>query len=556
MEKTQEKTQEKTTYKNQCNICAVETASFVRCNLCVEAACRDCITRYLLGTSQEIHCMFCRKQWTQEFAETNFTKKFVHTTLRKHYENLWLAKEKVYLPLAMEHLEEHRRELNRLTKRRTFIVRRNTIKKQLQEFVTDLDDISNRRKYNSHKEELFQVSYSIKQKYGFNKAMEYVIKSMQLYFVNCDIKDRDINEASSSKISKGAQSSLGITKAVVVRHCPVDGCRGFIMSGTLACGICAMKVCRHCNFALGKQQPEQDNENENQDKQDEKKHVCKKEDVESFNLIQKETKPCPKCGVRIYKTEGCDQMWCIKCHTTFSWRTGKVETGIVHNPHFYEWARRNNVNTRNPGDVPCGGLPQYLPRFLSMFRSKAIAQTNLEYNSFSSILRAANHIQAVEVRQNIAEPDNMMLRIKYLNNEIDEKEWKRQIFLRKRLYTKHKDLNEINTMFVAVCTDLFRRLERIGESCNENAQEQTHHELDLLLIEFSNLRDYYNATVRSFSEKYNKCAHRILLPNWNICNVVLRPTRRPKILNDKEPLCKDEKTPEHDADDETDWDEE
>jgi len=49
----------------------------------------------------------------------------------------------------------------------------------------------------------------------------------------------------------------------------------------------------------------------------------------------------------------CDQMWCTQCHTAFNWRTGRIES-VVHNPHYFEWLRRNgNAVPRNPGDIPC-----------------------------------------------------------------------------------------------------------------------------------------------------------------------------------------------------------
>ena len=90
-------------------------------------------------------------------------------------------------------------------------------------------------------------------------------------------------------------------------------------------------------------------------------HVCNPDALATARLIATDTKPCPKCGELITKVDGCDQMFCVMCHTPFCWRTGQVIThGAVHNPHYYEWQRQMN----GPGtaaaalqvNVPCGGL--------------------------------------------------------------------------------------------------------------------------------------------------------------------------------------------------------
>jgi len=78
----------------------------------------------------------------------------------------------------------------------------------------------------------------------------------------------------------------------------------------------------------------------------------KKIDIETTELIKKDSKNCPKCNISIMKTSGCDQMWCVSCHTTFDWKTLHIKTsGVIHNPEYYRYMRENGIAIpRNPGD--------------------------------------------------------------------------------------------------------------------------------------------------------------------------------------------------------------
>jgi hypothetical protein len=132
-----------------------------------------------------------------------------------------------------------------------------------------------------------------------------------------------------------------------IHNCPKDGCLGKLGDGG-RCGMCEHHFCLEC---MTEKDPG---------------HECKKDDVASVLELKKTTRPCPKCSILIYKTEGCDQMWCVKCHTTFSWKTGAISNGVVHNPHFY--SHRQEI-TRTPGDIPCGGLPNEVEIIMAIAKS-------------------------------------------------------------------------------------------------------------------------------------------------------------------------------------------
>ena len=130
------------------------------------------------------------------------------------------------------------------------------------------------------------------------------------------------------------------TRQKFIMSCQKEDCQGFL-STSYKCGVCSDFCCPHCLDVLG---PDKHIE-----------HTCKKEAVETATLIKNTTKPCPNCGERINKIDGCDQMWCTTCRTAFSWKTGNVQNGIVHNPHYFQYMRNvNNGNIpRQPGDNPC-----------------------------------------------------------------------------------------------------------------------------------------------------------------------------------------------------------
>jgi hypothetical protein len=121
-----------------------------------------------------------------------------------------------------------------------------------------------------------------------------------------------------------------------VRACPADGCRGFLNS-KFNCGLCDTNVCRKCNEIIVNSDTE---------------HKCSEENIATVKLLEKDTRPCPKCAANIFKIDGCDQMWCVQCHTAFSWKTGNIETKI-HNPHYYDWKRKNGG--LEPIREPIGG---------------------------------------------------------------------------------------------------------------------------------------------------------------------------------------------------------
>ena len=256
-----------------------------------------------------------------------------------------------------------------------------------------------------------------------------------------------------------------------IRKCPVDECRGFL-STRWKCDVCDNHICAECNEIKGEE------------------HVCDQSAVETMKLLKKDTKPCPSCGTMIFKISGCAQMWCPSCHSAFDWNTMRIETGIVHNPHFYDFQRQNGGLARNPHDVPCGGLPDIM-EIQRMFRgvNRFTRPTDPNGATLFNIHRLVVHINNVE---NIPEePANTMdLRVGYLMKELEEDEFKKKLQQLEKRREKKRDIRNILTMFSQTCSEIFRQL--IAEP------EKVADFIKILV----NLKTYTNETFANIQKRY------------------------------------------------------
>ena len=239
--------------------------------------------------------------------------------------------------------------------------------------------------------------------------------------------------------------------------CPVEACRGFV-DATFTCGTCRAEFCAHCHEpAVGR-------------------HSCNPDTVATVASIRKETRPCPRCKVPIFKISGCSQMFCTAedCHTVFDWETGHIVTGHVHNPHYFEHLRSNAVTPnqdrmRRLQDhlqrAACGGYSlDHIPQdvFSDMVGSVDRPESDIAAEVYQRVMHfmfvIRNHLSENQVR------GNMDLRVRYLFGEISEEQWKHTLLHRLKLSLKihaHRDLVE---SAVLVYTDLFYML--VGKKCS------------------------------------------------------------------------------------------
>lgn len=185
--------------------------------------------------------------------------------------------------------------------------------------------------------------------------MPYALNVNERNIVNSKIKDKrsrinelksqinvlqdEINNLSSKRVILEEEYGHNFTSVTLgttvlqkfIMPCQTPECRG-MLSHTYKCDLCNNYTCNHCFELKGEN------------------HTCNPDSVATATAIRQDTRPCPSCGERISKIDGCDQMWCIKCKTAFSWKTGAIETKAIHNPHYFEWMREHGLEQMNRCD--------------------------------------------------------------------------------------------------------------------------------------------------------------------------------------------------------------
>jgi hypothetical protein len=221
----------------------------------------------------------------------------------------------------------------------------------------------------------------------------------------------------------------------VMSPCPQANCRGFV-ENTMKCGICSIRVCHQCHDI------------------DSDDHKCSPENMVSLQLMEKETKRCPNCLVRIFKVSGCDQMWCTYCNIAFDWKTGEKIRGIIHNPHYYEYVEKNSLARQ------CDENQVNFPSESEIRRTldEVGCSTEMRYQIIEVYRYMIYHHQVILNRlPTRMDPDgNLDLRIRYLTNEINEEDFKIKLQRRHKDNEKKIEYRDISETYVYLVNDVFR----------------------------------------------------------------------------------------------------
>jgi len=531
----------------------------------------------------------CGKEWSRKFLRENFTNVFLSSKYREHLEDILFDQEKALLPATQPIVEEK--------------IRKSNIRKQIRDLDNRMIELQKQR--------------------------------------------RDLEYSFNSRPEKDTSD-----KAKFIRQCPADGCRGFL-STQWKCGICEQWTCPDCHELKGFVR--------------DCDHKCDPNNIETAKLLEKDSKPCPKCQSLIFKISGCfakdtpillwdgtikmsqdicigdilvgddgkkriveelfsgqdelykvkqnngmnyivnskhtlvlynnkdlltyyiiiddyiklddknkenllgykhylnfkhkidvihigkgqyygwsvngnnrfllsdytvvkncDQMWCTQCHTAFSWKTGKLENNI-HNPHYYEWQRKNGGLQRAVGDIDCGReLNHYITvrildivkRHNKLYNSELKEQTittNLYPNNRQNIKRIVDIYSPVIIKINDCIHNmihnfrverhnfqtnyverNLDLRVKYLEKIIGEEEFKMIIQRNDKKNKKNTEITQVIQVANTAFTDIVFRIIDHLEKCGVN-----QFNLDTFMIEINELRNYCNNIFKDIAFTYS-----------------------------------------------------
>ena len=372
------------------------------------------------------------------------------------------------------------------------------------------------------------------------KVLDRQIKELQQQIFQLNRQKQEIDR--EVHLIKTGKDKEEVERRKFIMPCPSEDCRGFL-SSAYKCEVCKLHSCPRCLTVLG----------ENKDKD----HVCNEDDVKTADYIKSTTKPCPKCGERISKINGCDQMWCTSCHTAFSWRTGLEDKGaVIHNPHYYQYQREvnNGVIPRNPGDNPCEMDRRMYASFYHqvqttiinyLFRSQTDIQNykkqmpelkqeisenidkifalSIKSEEIRNIIRVFNHYNwelnhlNTQIQQDI---DHKNLRIDYILKKKTKKDFEDELVYRDSRRKKNVEILNILQLIDTVGHDIIKSIfgklmgnnltiEHLKEVLRETSPDDVIKAFDDVYNELMKFIEYCNDKFAVVSVAYNISIHNI-----------------------------------------------
>ncbi len=205
----------------------------------------------------------------------------------------------------------------------------------------------------------------------------------------------------------------------------------------------------------------------------------------------------------------CDQMYCLHCHTAWSWNTELIETGKIHNPHYYEWLREQNNGEipREQGDEVCGGFPTIgellEPKGMiyaaDLDRDEALRDIRA---NVIAIWRCVGHANTSKRRyfHQDSPNDNLDLRLAFIQNSISVEDFKAELERRDKVKTKRMEIYHILDTLSIVGTEAVKKYQ------NNNEEDS----VDIFMDEMLQLKEFINSSFIRLKKRFGTS-----MPNIN-----------------------------------------
>lgn len=273
-------------------------------------------------------------------------------------------------------------------------------------------------------------------------------------------------------------------KRQFIMKCPDNECRGFL-STQYKCGQCSKNYCKDC-YEL---------------KMD--GHMCNPDDVKTVELLHTNTKRCPSCSISIFKIDGCNQMWCVECKTAFSWDTGRIINGVIHNPHYFEWQQRQNQRGQHEMENENGNAcpNERITPSIRRFRFLDLAQQQ----RITNLIQVITHVREVTIPSLTENEDrftrNRDIRVDYLNGHVTRDYFKWLVQKRDKASQKKRLMVMLWQMFIMSYNDLLNNLLIMKDF--SQFEQQNKELLTYINSEFRRIGKLFTTRIRILNNQWN-----------------------------------------------------
>lgn len=290
-----------------CQVCD-NSVGQLSCPQCNYTSCSECcMTFFNMKVVDHIYlpCInftMCDHHWEYENLINVMDKKYINGLINTMNRNYIINREKQLIPDTQAQAVAHRDQQNMIERYKHMD---NKIKQ-------DIAELKERLTHLNYLHQCYNKCITKTEPLTSKQLGDVILQNYTEYIPECDLK-------------RMAQTGIRTKKIKFIHPCVIQSCRGWVDDK----GVCQMCSSIFCVKCLTKMTND---------------HVCDENVLQSIDVIKRETKLCPQCKIPIYKIDGCSQMWCVKCHTPFDWNSGKVITGMFHNPHFTDYMMDHGIS--------------------------------------------------------------------------------------------------------------------------------------------------------------------------------------------------------------------